>query len=242
MPSFKIFRLSLVTVLAWLALGSVSAAPAGMAGSSEPRPLSDRARAVIEQFLHQQTAGLPGKTVLSIEAPKSGDLPPCEVMEAFLPSGVRPWGRFSVGIRCTTGRLWTRYVPASISVISSYYAAARLIKAGEAITAVDVEAREGDLTSLPASVVVDFAQVSGAIALNQIASGAPLRRELLRAAAIVQQGQVIKMITQGPGFMVSTEGKAMTNAAVGAVVQVRLMGGQLVSGTVRTDGMVERSN
>ncbi len=229
-------------MLTWLVLGPMPAASAGTAESREPKLFSEHARAVIDVYLRQQTAGLPGKTVLTIEMPKSGDLPPCDAIEAFLPSGVRPWGRFSVGVRCTAGRMWTRYVTVNVSVLGSYYAAARLIRAGEAITAVDVEAREGDLTSLPASVVVDSAQINGAIALNQIASGAPLRRELLRAAVVVQQGQVIKMITQGRGFTVSTEGKAMTSAAIGAVVQVKLEGGQLVSGTVRADGLVEKGN
>lgn len=34
----------------------------------------------------------------------------------------------------------------------------------------------------------------------------------------------------------------MTSTAIGAVVQVKLEGGQLVSGTVRADGVVERGN
>jgi flagella basal body P-ring formation protein FlgA len=51
-----------------------------------------------------------------------------------------------------------------------------------------------------------------------------------------------KVITQGPGFIVSTEGKVMTNAAVGAVVQVKIQGGSLISGIVGPDGIVERMN
>lgn len=220
----------------------MSAASAATAESTGPKLFSEPARAVIDVYLRQQTAGLPGKTVLTIEMPKSADLPPCDSLEAFLPSGVRPWGKFSVGVRCTAGRMWTRFVTANVSVLGPYYAATRLIRAGEVITAADVEAREGDLTLLPASVIVDSAQINGAVALNQIASGAPLRRELMRAAVAVQQGQVVKIITQGRGFTVSTEGKAMTSTAIGAVVQVKLEGGQLVSGTVRADGVVERGN
>jgi flagella basal body P-ring formation protein FlgA len=79
------------------------------------------------------------------------------------------------------------------------------------------------------------------VASNRIASGARLRRELLRPLVIVQQGQIVKVLTQGRGFMVSTEGRAMTQAAAGALLQVKTPGGAMVSGIVRSDGMVERS-
>ncbi len=174
--------------------------------------------------------------------PMSGALPPCDAPEPFLPSGARLWGRLSVGVRCNTNPQWTRYVPAYIAVTGTYYIAARTINAGQALTLADAELREGDLTTLPAGVIVDPTQLNGFTASNRIASGAPLRRELLRAAVVVLQGQNIKVVTQGAGFVVSTEGKAMTNAAAGAIVQVKIQGGQLLSGVVRHDGIVERSN
>jgi flagella basal body P-ring formation protein FlgA len=145
-------------------------------------------------------------------------------------------------VHCSESLPWTRYVQAYVAVVGSYYAAARQIDAGEALTPADTASREGDLTALPASIIVDPAQLDGVIALNRIALGAPIRREFLRAVSVVQQGQNIKVLTQGPGFVVSTEGKAMSNAAVGAVIQVKTQNGQLISGVVRADGIVERAN
>lgn len=213
----------------------------GAGATSQPTPLSGSARPVIEQFLRQQTAGLPGQVGISIDTPMSGALPPCDALEAFLPGGVRPWGRVSVGVRCNAGQPWTRYVPATIAVLGRYYVAARLINVGETLGSTDVLMREGDLTTLPASIIVDPAQLVGVTASNRIASGAPLRRELLRSVTVVQQGQSVKVISRGAGFVVSTEGKAMTDAAAGALVQVRIPGGPLLSAVVRADGSVERS-
>lgn len=207
-----------------------------------PAPLSGSARATIERFLVGQLAGLPGKVTISIDTPQSGTLPPCEVLEPFLPSGARLWGRTSVGVRCNASRPWTRYVPAYIAVAGHYYVAARPIDFGQALTPADVAVREGDLTTLPGGVIVDPAQLEGMTASNRIASGAPIRRELLRGVALVQQGQTVKVITRGAGFVVSTEGKAMTNAAVGAIVQVKMQGGHMLSGIVLPNGIVERSN
>lgn len=230
--------------LAWLmALVAMAAltAPARSA-TQQPAPLSGSARPVIERFLLSQIAGLPGKVGIAIDTPMSGALPPCDALEPFLPSGARLWGRVSVGVRCNASQPWTRYVPTYISVVSTYYVAAHPIDAGQALTPADAVAREGDLTTLPGSVIVDPAQLNGVIASNRIASDAPLRRELLRGVAVVQQGQTIKVVTRGAGFVVSNEGKAMTNAAVGAIVQVKMQGGQLLSGVVRPDGTVERPN
>jgi flagellar basal body P-ring formation protein FlgA len=205
-------------------------------------PLSGSAGQVIEQFLWTQTAGLPGKVSITLDTPRLGTLPPCDAPEAFLPPGVRPWGRVSVGVRCNESPPWTRYVAAHVALVSTYYVAARPIAAGQALTPADVMVREGDLSTLPASVVVDPAQLSGVVASNRIASGAPIRRELLRGVVLVQQGQSIKLVTRGTGFVASAEGKAMTDAAAGAVIQVKIQGGQLLSGIVQPDGSVERNN
>lgn len=238
MPTHRsLLRYAAVALPMVLASMAVLTTPARSAA-----PLSGSARPAIEQFLLSQTAGLPGKVAISIDTPLSGALPPCEALEPFLPSGARLWGRVSVGVRCSANQPWTRYVPAYIAVVGPYYVAARPIDAGQALTPADAAVREGDLTTLPNSVIVDPAQLNGVITSNRIASGAPLRRELLRGVAIVQQGQSIKVVTQGVGFVISTEGKAMTNAAVGAIIQVKMQGGQLLSGIVRADGIVERPN
>lgn len=239
----KLTHRSLARRLAWaLPMLLATLATPARSAPAQPAPLSGSARPVIERFLASQTAGLPGKVLITIHTPISGALPPCEAPEPFLPGGARLWGRFSVGVRCNADRPWTRYVPAYIAVMGSYYVAARPISIGQALTTADAAVREGDLTTLPGSVIVNPAQLKGAIASNSIASGAPLRRELLRAPALVQQGQTLKVVTRGEGFVVSTEGKAMTNAAVGAMVQVKMQGGQLLSGIVRPDGAVERAN
>ena len=207
-----------------------------------PAPVEGSARFAIEQFLVQQSAGLPGKVGITIDLPQSGALPPCDALEPFLPSQARLWGRVSVGVRCTSGQPWTRYVQAYIAVTGTYHVAAQAISRGQALTSADIVLREGDLTTLPASVVADPSQLIGMTALNGIVSGAPIRRDLLRSEVIVRQGQNIKVISRGAGFAVSAEGKVMTDASLGAVVQVKMQGGQLVNGVVRPDGIVERSN
>lgn len=227
---------SLALLLAWPALPLTASA----ASLQTPPPAAD-VGAQIERFLLRQTTGLPGKVTIRVDATPLAALPPCAAPEPFLPSGSRLWGRLSVGLRCNTDHAWTRYVSSYIGVLGPYYVAARQINAGQALTPADTQLREGDLTTLPGGIVADAAQLSGVVAASRIASGALLRRDLLRAVALVQRGQNVKVVTQGSGFVVSSEGKAMTDAPAGAVIQVKMEGGHLLSGIVRPDGMVQRS-
>jgi len=55
------------------------------------------------------------------------------------------------------------------------------------------------------------------------------------------QGQTVRLISKGPGFRVSAEGKALANVGVGQLAQVRTASGQTVSGVARPDGTVEVS-
>ncbi|MCY1239931.1 Flagella basal body P-ring formation protein FlgA [compost metagenome] len=127
---------------------------------------------------------------------------------------------------------------ARVAVEGRYLAAARAIDAGRALGAGDVVERTGDLTRLPRSVVTSAAELVGVVSANRVAPGAPIRKELLRGVAVIQQGQAVKVVAQGPGFVVSTEAKALSGAAVGAVVQARTLDGRVIRGVADEEGQV----
>lgn len=225
-------RRRLLAVPALLAVLGVAAAPA-------PAPLAGPARAVVESFLLAQTAGLAGKVGIRVDSPAAGPLPACQSLQAFLPQGVSAWGRLSVGLRCAGEQPWTRFVAAQVVVDGSYLVAARPIAAGQAASPGDFVMRTGDLARLPKTVVTDPAQLEGLVATNAIAPGTPLRQDLWRGAVVIQQGQPVRLLAQGDGFVASTEGKAMTRAAVGGTVQVRTAEGRLLSGVATGHGQVK---
>ena len=216
-------RLLLLPLIAGLAAAPAAAAPAD-------------ARAVVERFLQAQTAGLAGKARIEVNMPAT--LPACESLQAFLPRGAAPTGRVSVGLRCAGDRPWMRYVQARVAIEGRYFVAARAIEAGQALGAGDLAERTGDLGTLPRSVVTDAAELKGVVAANRIAAGAPVRRELLRGVVVIQQGQTVQVVAQGPGFTVSTEARAMTRAEAGATVQAKTRDGRLVSGVADEGGQI----
>lgn len=201
-------------------------------------PLQGPARATIEQFLLSQLAGVGGQPTVRIEAPAGSPLEACATLQPFLPQGVLPWGRFSVGVRCAGERPWTRYLPAQVTVQGRYLAAARPIRAGEVLGTGDAVERSGDLTRLPRTVVTDPSKLTGMVAVNAIAPGAPLRTDGLRGSIVIRQGQAVRLQAEGAGFVASVEGQAMTDASAGARLQVKTAQGRLVTGVARDDGTV----
>jgi flagella basal body P-ring formation protein FlgA len=120
-----------------------------------------------------------------------------------------------------------------------YVTTARAIAGGQLLTQNDLAFMHGDLTQMPAGVVTDPSQAAGKTTAAPLAAGQPVRSDLLRTRFAIQQGQAVKVVSSGPGFRVSAEGRALVNAAAGQVTQVRSAGGQTVTGIARDDGSVE---
>ncbi len=199
-------------------------------------------KGTLDHYLQTQTQGLPGKVSFSVgQLDPRTQLTPCSAFEPFLPAGSRLWGKTTVGVRCLGPSTWTVYVPVQVSIAGSYLVSARPLAAGQILGGNDVVVRSGDLGALPSSVLTDLAQAEGKTIRNSIAAGLPLRGDFLSAPWVVQQGQSVKLLSRGAGFNVSSEGKALNNAADGQVAQVRTSSGQSVSGIARPGGIVEVS-
>jgi flagella basal body P-ring formation protein FlgA len=200
---------------------------------------SSAIRQAVDQFLSSQIKGLPGTASYSIGNIDAERLAgSCDGFDVSMGSGARPWGRTQVAVRCRGGT-WTVWVPVQIRVVAEYLVIARPITAGQKLTDADIRTQLGDLSDLPNGVMMDKEQAIGRIATASLAAGRPLRSDMFRQPMVVQQGQSVKIIGMGNGFQVANEGRALTNAVVGQVTQVRLNSGQILSGVVRADGAVE---
>jgi flagella basal body P-ring formation protein FlgA len=196
-------------------------------------------RATAFAFLQQQTAGLPGKITITVAPAFPRGLAACTALEPFLPVGARLWGRTSVGVRCAGARPWTLYLQARISLQATYYTASRQIAPGETLTAADLVAHEGDLATLPQTVITDPSQAVGAVALVRIGAGLPLRQDTIRGTSSITAGQTVRVVAAGEGFSISAEGSAMNNATPGQQVRVKTTNGQIVTGVVKDGSTVE---
>jgi flagella basal body P-ring formation protein FlgA len=197
-------------------------------------------RAVVEQFLQAQAAGLPGEVSVKVGAvdPRTA-LAGCPAPEAFLQPGARAWGKTTVGVRCTAPSNWTIYIQAQVNVKADYVAAAVPLAQGQAVEQGQLMLVKGDIAAMPNGIITDMAQAIGRTPTVSLAAGTPLRLDTLRSKPVVQQNQAVRLVLNGNGFSVSAEGRAIGTAGEGQVVQVRTPSGTVVSGTAKAGGMVE---
>nr|HBZ07017.1 flagellar basal body P-ring formation protein FlgA [Massilia sp.] len=165
-------------------------------------------------------------------------LPACPAPEAFQQPGARPWGKTTVGVRCTAPS-WSMFLQAQVTVIADYVTAAVPLAQGQAIEAGQLTTMQGDIAAMPNGIVTEMAQAIGRTPIVSLPAGAPLRLDSLKSKPVVQQNQAVRIVSRGENFSVSGEGKAIGNAGEGQVVQVRTPRGAIISGTARMGGIVE---
>jgi len=225
---------------AFLVLAAAALPALAQTAPAVPRQDPAVLRLAVEQFLATQAAGLPGQVAVKVgQIDSRNNLAACAAPQPFLAAGSRAWGKTTVGVRCSEPAHWTIYVQATVQVVGEYFVTARPLAQGQAIAESDLARIRGDLTALPPSIVTDGGLAVGRTLAMSLPAGVPLRQDALRSQPVVQQGQVVRLVTNGPGFRVSTEARALTNAVEGQVAQARTANGQVVSGVARGGGVVE---
>lgn len=194
----------------------------------------------VAAFVQEKAAALPGSRSVSVSRidPRL-KLGRCSQLEPFLPGSGKLWGNSSIGVRCLAPVSWSLYVPVTIRVTDNVLVANRPIPAGHVLQAGDVELQQREITQFAGSALTSLEQAVGKNAVGPLASGTILRAEMLRAAKVVRQGQSVKLVAQGKGFVITSEGQSMSNATLGEVVTVKTRSGQLLKGIARGEGLVE---
>lgn len=218
-----------------LLLTSLPAAASGPA-RQEAAPIIK----AVENYLRRETAGLPGKVSFAVGAVETNlNLPACHALEPFVPPGGRLWGNASMGVRCNGANPWIIYVPVEVRVTADVVHSTRPLAQNQPVVESDITMQKADLTQMPAGILTDTRQVLGKVLMSNVGAGQPLRHDMLRSPTVIQQNQSVKLMVQGQGFSVSAGGRALTAAAEGQPVQVRVQSGQVVSGVARSGAIVE---
>lgn len=194
--------------------------------------------AAIEAFVRSETLAMPGKVDIKVdEIDRRVKLPVCPALEAFLPPGGKLLGNSTVGVRCTGINKWMLFVPVHVKISTALLIANKPLGQGQVICAEDLASQSGELAQ--AAMLTDPMEAIGKVLKVSLGAGQVLKRDMLRMAYAVKEGQMVQLQIEGEGFTIRADGQALSNVAEGESVRVRTSSGQVVNGLARAEGIVE---
>jgi flagella basal body P-ring formation protein FlgA len=223
------------------ALGLIVAINSPIGAATEDIQPLESIRATAEAFVLEQI----GQTSLDVEA-RAGRLDPrlrlaqCDQpLEAFNAAGSRLGGNASIGVRCDGSRPWKIYVPVRVSREVEVAVLAKSLPRGATLTEDSVRTQRMDTTTLTFGYYSDAGALKGQTLRRAAASGTVITPDLVAIPPMVRKGEQVTLIAQRQGIAIRAPGRAMVDAQIGDLIQVRnLSSERVVEGKVRGPGEV----
>lgn len=160
-------------------------------------------------------------------------LAPCARVEPYLPVGTRLWGKTRLGLRCADGGAkWNVFLPVTIQAYGRAWVVRGDIAPGAVLAPTDAMEAEVDWAEEASPIVANSGQWVGQVATRLLMTGQPLRQGMLKPAQVFQAGAQVRVLAQGPGYQITSDGQALTAGVVGQPARVRMEGGRIMSGVV----------
>jgi flagella basal body P-ring formation protein FlgA len=157
----------------------------------------------------------------------------CAKVEPYLPPGTRLWGKTRLGLRCLDGpSRWNVFLPVTVKAFGNAWVIKGGVAPGAPVTENDVTEAEVDWAEEPNAVMADPSQWLGQVATRLLTTGQVLRQGTVRPAQVFQAGSQVKVVAQGAGFQIVSDGQAVSTGVVGQLARVRMDNGRILSGVV----------
>ena len=160
-------------------------------------------------------------------------LQPCARVEPYMPAGVRLWGKTRLGLRCLEGASrWSIFIPVTVKAFGPAWVARGPVAPGQVLTADDGIESEVDWAEDTSPVLANPNMWVGQTAARGWAPGQAIRQAMVKPATVFQAGTQVRVVADGPGFQVMSDGQAITQGVVGQQARVRMDNGRIMSGVV----------
>jgi flagella basal body P-ring formation protein FlgA len=161
------------------------------------------------------------------------NLAPCAQVEPYLPPGVRLWGKARIGLRCIDGAARRNvFLPVHVQAFGQTWVMRSDVASGTVLALDDAVVAEVDWAHENASVLADPEMWVGQTATRALRTGQTLRYGMVKPSQVFQAGSMVRIVAQGPGFTVTSDGQALSAGVVGAMARVRIDNGRILSGVV----------
>jgi len=232
-----------IGLLAAQAMPLAAQAPAAEPGS----PLTEAVRGEVLRMTQDAALVLWGSAE---QAPRVdvqvGPLPPqlklapCTQVVPYLPPGMRPLGRTRLGLRCAQGATrWNVSLPVTVRLWATSLVASSPLPAGTVLEARHLHPAEVDLAERPDRAIGQPALAVGRTLRRSLAAGDALRLGDLTLRQLFNTGDTVRIIGNGPGYAVSSEGQAMGPGLEGQAARVRTDSGRIITGIATAERRVE---
>ena len=124
-------------------------------------------------------------------------------------------------------------MPVTVKAMGRAWVAKTNVMAGAVLTADDAMEAEVDWADDASPVVPNAEQWIGQVAARSWVAGQTVRQAMVKPAQVFQAGTQIRVLAQGVGFQVLSDGQAITSGVVGQPAKVRLDSGRVMSGVVQ---------
>lgn len=233
---FRWLPLAVAASAACLA-GAALAQGAGAAPAKEPATLiAEQSQAWLDQAVAaaRPLGSAPLRMVVQVGALDSRlNLAPCAQVEPYLPPGVRLWGKTRIGLRCVDGvARWNVFLPVHVQAFGQTWVMRSDVAQGTVLSLDDAVLAEVDWAHENASVLADPDMWVGQTATRALRTGQTLRHGMVKPSQVFQAGSMVRIIAQGPGFTVTSDGQALSAGVVGEMARVRIDNGRILSGVV----------
>ena len=160
-------------------------------------------------------------------------LAPCATVEPYIPPGMRLWGKTRLGLRCIDGNArWNVFLPVQVKAFGQAWVIKGDVAAGAILGEDDAVLAEVDWAQENANVLADPALWIGQTAARQLSTGQTLRFGLVKPSQVFQAGAMVRVVAQGAGFAVTSDGQALSAGVLGGQAKVRIDNGRVLSGVV----------
>ncbi len=167
-------------------------------------------------------------------------LPRCDTELAVdVPGRSRESARPVVQVRCPGSQRWQLYVSARVSLERPVLVASRALARGQVLTEADVEVQHRRIRRMGERHLTDARSVLGQELRRSIDAGEALRTSYVRPHEVISRGDRVTIRAGSGAIVVSTEGKALRDGAVGSRIGVEnLASGKRIEGEVTGPGEV----
>ena len=160
-------------------------------------------------------------------------LAPCVRIEPYIPVGTRLWGKTRLGLRCLEGSAkWNVFLPVTVRAYGAAWVIKGNVAPGAVLTEADAIEAEVDWAEEASPIVSSPSQWVGQVASRALLTGQAMRQGMIKPAQVFQAGTQVRVVAQGSGFQVTSDGQALSAGVVGQAARVRMDNGRVMSGIV----------